>query len=286
MPFVLESGVLEKHHFTTYERDAETGNDYAINREYNPTVGRFLSVDPYASGCLAKDPRTWNRYSYTRNVVVNRLDPDGLSDISPLSEGTGGGCFSSNFEGGPFPGYCLCIIAPILCSPTPGGILPDGSGTGDGAGQCTRIGISLSWSIPRSSRVKGDLATCGTFTLTVTLYNVPNGVTTDGPPTISSPTYDNAFRQFGAAPTQKTEGNRITWSGVYQVGNVLDYNVTTNVGIRAVVGIDGLTDPNGDLVLCVKDSTQQGHSGNYLAVRGAIPPPSHSGFKDCNDPGN
>ena len=40
------SGTQEKHHFTNYERDVESGTDYAINRQYNQGVGRFMRVDP------------------------------------------------------------------------------------------------------------------------------------------------------------------------------------------------------------------------------------------------
>ena len=30
-----ESGSQEKHHFTSYKRDGESGTDYAINRQYH-----------------------------------------------------------------------------------------------------------------------------------------------------------------------------------------------------------------------------------------------------------
>lgn len=75
-----ESGTQEKHHFTSYERDAETGLDYAVNREYSSGVGRFMSADPYRASGYMEDPRSWNRYSYTRNVLTNRIDPLGLED--------------------------------------------------------------------------------------------------------------------------------------------------------------------------------------------------------------
>lgn len=105
-----ESGTQEKHHFTTYERDSETGNDYAMNREYAPATGRYLSADPYTAGCTAKDPRGWNRYSYTRNVAINRVDPQGLFDQPPIE----GGCPPAG-TGGTFPGKCLCVTAPVAC---------------------------------------------------------------------------------------------------------------------------------------------------------------------------
>jgi YD repeat-containing protein len=42
-----ESGTQEKHHFTSYERDSETSTDYAVNRQYAQSVGRFNRPDPY-----------------------------------------------------------------------------------------------------------------------------------------------------------------------------------------------------------------------------------------------
>jgi RHS repeat-associated protein len=73
-----ESGTQEKHHFTSYERDAESGQDYAVNRFHNFNVGRFTSADR-ASGSPA-NPQSWNRYSYGTNDPVNRSDQAGLDD--------------------------------------------------------------------------------------------------------------------------------------------------------------------------------------------------------------
>ncbi len=64
--------------FTSYDRSVSTGLDYAVNRFYNPSQGRFTQVDPIkfnASNLL--DPQTLNLYSYTANDPVNRVDPDG-----------------------------------------------------------------------------------------------------------------------------------------------------------------------------------------------------------------
>jgi RHS repeat-associated protein len=71
-----ESGTQQKHHFTSYDRDDETGNDYAINRNYSPKVGRFMRPDP-KQGSMSK-PQDWNRYSYVVNDPTNKQDPLGL----------------------------------------------------------------------------------------------------------------------------------------------------------------------------------------------------------------
>lgn len=61
--------------FTSYQRDAETGFDYAMARYYDSTVARFCSADPV--GGRADDPQTWNRYTYVRNDPTDKTDPSG-----------------------------------------------------------------------------------------------------------------------------------------------------------------------------------------------------------------
>ena len=68
----------QNYKFTGYERDAETGLDYAFARYYNDRLGRFMSGDP-APGDLS-DPQTLNRYAYVRNhccPVKNRRESVG-----------------------------------------------------------------------------------------------------------------------------------------------------------------------------------------------------------------
>ena len=69
--------------FTGYFRDAETGNDYAINRYQQPGTGRFLTAGPcyLASSGGAGDPGepgSFNRYAYSAGDPVNFYDPRGL----------------------------------------------------------------------------------------------------------------------------------------------------------------------------------------------------------------
>jgi RHS repeat-associated protein len=70
------AGAVEKHRFTSYERDGETNTDYAINRQYSHTIGRFMRPDP-VRGSLT-DPQTLNRYAYVRNDPLSFVDPEGL----------------------------------------------------------------------------------------------------------------------------------------------------------------------------------------------------------------
>jgi len=69
--------------FATYTRDSATGLDYADQRYYANQFGRFMTPDPYKAGRgsgVAEDPQSWNRYSYTRNDPINRIDPRGWCD--------------------------------------------------------------------------------------------------------------------------------------------------------------------------------------------------------------
>jgi len=79
LPFGEDAGTfaeVEKHAFTGYERDSESGTDYAVNRQYYTNVGRFMQPDPVAGSYL--DPQTLNRYTYVGNNPVNRDDRTGL----------------------------------------------------------------------------------------------------------------------------------------------------------------------------------------------------------------
>src|SRR5690606_20951657 len=69
-------GVRQK--FTGYERDEETGLDFAEARYYYNNHGRFTAVDPLLASCKSADPQTFNRYAYTMNRPLNHVDPTGL----------------------------------------------------------------------------------------------------------------------------------------------------------------------------------------------------------------
>jgi RHS repeat-associated protein len=101
-----ESGSQEKHHFTSYDRDDESGMDNAVNREYSAAVGRFLSADPYRASGYMIDPQSWNRYGYCRNNPVDFFDPNGLNlaavnggSLGSISVSAGDGWISSDSPG-------------------------------------------------------------------------------------------------------------------------------------------------------------------------------------------
>ena len=61
--------------FTGYERDGETGLEYAQARMYAARLGRFMSVDKWSGS--RTNPQTINRYSYVINNPLTLNDPTG-----------------------------------------------------------------------------------------------------------------------------------------------------------------------------------------------------------------
>jgi RHS repeat-associated protein len=74
-----ESTGSTNRRFTSYDRSAATGLDYAVNRHYDPQQGRFTQVDPIGVNATSLvDPQSFNLYSYCGNDPINHLDPYGL----------------------------------------------------------------------------------------------------------------------------------------------------------------------------------------------------------------
>jgi RHS repeat-associated protein len=67
--------------FATYTRDSATGLDYADQRYYANTFGRFMTGDPYRPSMDATNPGSLNRYAYVWNDPINSNDPEGLCVI-------------------------------------------------------------------------------------------------------------------------------------------------------------------------------------------------------------
>ncbi|MGB7070434.1 MAG: RHS repeat-associated core domain-containing protein [Pyrinomonadaceae bacterium] len=68
--------------FTGYEKDDESGLQFAQARNLSTVHGRFQSVDPLnESGNLA-NPQTLNRYAYVANDPLNAIDPSGMAMCS------------------------------------------------------------------------------------------------------------------------------------------------------------------------------------------------------------
>jgi RHS repeat-associated protein len=60
-----------------YERDNETGLDFAQARYFSNVQGRFTSPDEPFADQYEGDPQSWNLYAYVRNNPLNATDPTG-----------------------------------------------------------------------------------------------------------------------------------------------------------------------------------------------------------------
>src|SRR5205085_10178341 len=67
----LAAGSNPRQHFTSYERDDETGLDFAQARYYANVQGRFTSPDPLLASSHVSDPQSWNRYTYCYNNPIS-----------------------------------------------------------------------------------------------------------------------------------------------------------------------------------------------------------------------
>lgn len=75
----LQTGACPTNYkFTGYERDPETGLDYAFARYYSSRLGRFLSTDPL--GGSIGNLQSHNAYAYVLNDPANLIDPTGMGD--------------------------------------------------------------------------------------------------------------------------------------------------------------------------------------------------------------
>jgi RHS repeat-associated protein len=84
------SNTTTKKHFTTYDRDVESGNDYAKGRYHVNRLGRFLTVDPQRPS--RRGPRLLNRYAYVASEPIGHTDPTGrviysIAELDPWWDG-------------------------------------------------------------------------------------------------------------------------------------------------------------------------------------------------------
>jgi RHS repeat-associated protein len=67
--------------FTSYDRSQLTGLDYAVNRHYDPQLGRFLQADPLgAGGIRLGEPQSNNAFTYVTGDPANSIDSTGLAE--------------------------------------------------------------------------------------------------------------------------------------------------------------------------------------------------------------
>jgi RHS repeat-associated protein len=89
--------------FATYTRDGSTGLDYADQRFYTSTFGRFMSADPSAVNISYSNSQSWNAYTYTLGDPTNGTDPTGLvtcGNLPVVGGGTVGSYFNTTSDAG------------------------------------------------------------------------------------------------------------------------------------------------------------------------------------------
>jgi RHS repeat-associated protein len=102
----------DRDKFATYYRDGTTGFDYAENRYYASTLGRFLTPDPSgASTVVTQNPVSWNMYAYVNGDPANFVDPLG-QEPGPIE--------TCNYYGMTLPYDCGLIGF----TPSPAGLTP------------------------------------------------------------------------------------------------------------------------------------------------------------------
>jgi RHS repeat-associated protein len=67
-----------RQEFTGYERDNETGLDFAQARYFASAQGRFTSPDEFFNDATPVSPQKWNLYAYVNNNPLNAVDPTGM----------------------------------------------------------------------------------------------------------------------------------------------------------------------------------------------------------------
>jgi len=71
--------------FTGHVNDADTGLVYMQQRYYDPTAGRFLSLDPVSTD--ADTGQSFGRYHYAENSPYRYIDPDGRANWETVCTG-------------------------------------------------------------------------------------------------------------------------------------------------------------------------------------------------------
>ena len=214
-----------------------TGLDYADQRFYASSYGRFNTADPYAGSAGSSDPGSWNRYSYTRGDPVNRIDPGGTCDISISGWGFNDGWFpytSCDASLGPDfnpAAYAECLAVYACARKLPGGGGPSvqGGGANFTVANFTTTGVQAQ-TVQNSLRwIEAQIAsfpTCDNWlggndnvTNTInTLLGQTNAVTTDsvGVGNFSNPAVNAVFGTAGTnLPTDGSALLTVNLNGAY-----------------------------------------------------------------------
>lgn len=76
--------IIEKVGYTGHRYDNATGLVYAGARMYDPSLGRFMGIDPVGASAAIDNPVMFNRYAYGNNNPYKYVDPDGESPVDVI----------------------------------------------------------------------------------------------------------------------------------------------------------------------------------------------------------
>ncbi len=178
----LSGPVQNTHQYTGKEFDEDfTQLAYYGARYYNPSIGRFMSVDP--AGIDITNPQSWNRYAYVQNNPFSYVDPDGeiletawdvfnisLGVISFKQSVSKGNYFDALLDAGGIAIDSAAAVIPVI---------PGGVGTIIKASRAGKVAAQLAKNANRVNKV---------------IKNIPNNGILD-PKTIRF-TQDSAKRYF------------------------------------------------------------------------------------------
>jgi RHS repeat-associated protein len=192
--------------YTGRESDSESGLYYYRARAYDAIVGRFLQVDP-DSGAALSPLTVINKYIYSLNDPVNRLDPSGKFSLKGFAEVIGGS---------------------LLGFATLGGV-------GSYGGSVTSVNLSDEFSENEKVRITKTAAVVALAGLAVATGGITAqaaGVSYSAIPTIGITAGTSAF----SASVQTGNfvdnflNNAIIGYGAAAAFNVLNYTIVGNVG--------------------------------------------------------
>lgn len=94
-----------RQRFTGYQKDIETGLDFAEARMYQNQHGRFTAIDPLLASGKSANPQTFNRYVYTMNRPLILTDSTGMQSGKVVTGTTYYNPTTDTYQIGPGDGF-------------------------------------------------------------------------------------------------------------------------------------------------------------------------------------
>ena len=221
--------------FTGYFRDAETGNDYAVNRYATPGMGRFITPDRGMGGAKPADPGSWNKYAYVGGDPINRVDRQGLlwqgaGEDDCISDASVDCVFNDDDD---WPGPCGVIGDEFFGSPVCYQNGANGGPGGNGGAQQPACQLTL-------SSVPGTMPVNQSFLGAAATGWTPSTNTIGPYSTVNQPGYSPANYGFFYAVqilgTLNSDPNPADWVAIQTETTTADYTVLMNGTLQEYAG--------------------------------------------------